>query len=575
MVTVIAAMVLEPERPCTLADPCGPDWLGMIQMGLAVVQLLWYVRLPELALVSGPVLAAVVAMEEFPLSAASDAANTAVIVALAFGWAASWQRLALRGRQRRLAELATAGARHPLPEDIGPLRRGCVPVAAGLVLCAVAGLAVGLGLRGVHEDEQRAAKAESVSAVVIGHGEDTLRVRASDGTKRTVDAASPEDYDTDSAVTVLSDGDWSRLAAEPYDAFGWQLLTLAAGLPGLTFLATGVLARRRAAALRRGPTPVLRVLQRVDHNVDTWLYAADDTAGRTPLLRCLAYPDLDDRAGAGGPPFDKYEDGDEVEDEDEYEDEPTLDTRLREAVLYGPPCDAGELVIVTAGPDGERVVLVTTGPARLPKADQRPLLEEPVEGRVDRRDPALVERTAVSMRPVDRPVRWGPGLFTRCVALSGVVFVAAVIKFGLDDVRADGLGWHVLPLLGLAFTPGVLAILLNWRVTADRSGLWLAGAYKVRQVTWEELGAVACTDGVLEIRRAGGETWSLSLGWPWMERRLRLRPSYVRAMEEISAMHAHPELRPADESPARDHGLPLGPVLAVLCVLWAVALLIL
>ncbi|XES01297.1 hypothetical protein HEP87_63095 [Streptomyces sp. S1D4-11] len=38
----------------------------MIQVGLAVVQLLWYVRLPELTLVSGPVLAVIVAVEEFP-----------------------------------------------------------------------------------------------------------------------------------------------------------------------------------------------------------------------------------------------------------------------------------------------------------------------------------------------------------------------------------------------------------------------------------------------------------------------------------------------------------------------------
>ncbi len=569
---MIAAIVLEPERPCTVADPCGPDWLSTIQMGLAVVQLLWYVRLPELALVSGPVLAVIVAVEEFPLPAASDAANAAVIVALAFGWAASWQRFALRRRQRRLAGLAAAGVWHPVPGDIGRLRRGRIPVAAGLVLCAVAGLAVGLGLRGVHEDEQRAAKAESVSAVVIGHGEDTLRVRVPGGSKRTVDSVLPEDYDTDSVVTVLSDGDWNRLAAEPYDAFGWQLLALAAGLPGLTLLATGILARRRAAALRRGPTPVLRVLQRVDHNGDTWIYAADDTAGRTPLLRCLAYPVLDDQDGKGGPPVD--EDEDEDDDGDEGEGEPGVDTRLREAVLYGPPCDAGELVIVTAGPDEDRVVLVTAGPVRVPKGDQRPELEKPVEDLVEQLDPALVERTALSMRPVARPVRWGPGVFTRCVALSGAVFVAAVIKFGLDDFRAGALGWHVLPLLGLAFMPGVLATFLNWRVTADRSGLWLAGAYTVRHVTWEELRGVACTDGVLEIGQVDGETWALSLGWPWMERRLRLRPSYVRAVEEISAMYAHPELRPADVSPARARGLPLGPVLAVLCVLWAVALLV-
>jgi hypothetical protein len=562
--TVIAAMILEPEQRCTVAAPCGPDWVGMIQVGLAVVQLLWYVRLPELTLVAGPVLAVIVAVEEFPLpDTASDAANAAVIAALAFGWAASWQRLALRRRQRRLAEQAAAGVRHPLPGGMGPLRRGIVPIVAGLVLCAVAGVAVDQGLRGIHEDEQRAAKAVSVSAVVLGQGEETLRVRSSDGSKRTVDAVFPEDYDTGSVVTLLSDGTWIRLAAEPYDAFGWQVLTLAAGLPGLTFLAAGVLARRRTAALRRAPVPLLRVLQRLDHNGDTWIYAADDTAGRTPLLRCLAYPVIDDEVGDLGPPHD------------EDEDRPRVDTRLREAALYGPPYDAGELLIVAAAQGGVPVVLLTAGPVRLPTGDQRPELEWPVGDAVEQ-DPVLVGRIAASMQPVARPMRWGPSVFTRCAALLGAVIAAAVIKFILDEVKAGTLGWHVLPTLGLAFVPGSLATFLNWRITADRSGLWLAGAYKVRYLAWEELRAAVYTSGgVLEIRRADGKTWAPSLGWLWMERRLGLRPSYLRAAEEISAMHAHPELRPTEESPARAHGLPLGPLLAVLYALWAAALLIL
>jgi hypothetical protein len=98
----------------------------------------------------------------------------------------------------------------------------------------------------------------------------------------------------------------------------------------------------------------------------------------------------------------------------------------------------------------------------------------------------------------------------------------------------------------------------------------------VRYLAWEELRAAVYTSGgVLEIRRADGKTWAPSLGWLWMERRLGLRPSYLRAAEEISAMHAHPELRPTEESPARAHGLPLGPLLAVLYALWAAALLIL
>ncbi|MEU6227043.1 hypothetical protein [Streptomyces sp. NPDC047042] len=568
LLTVIAAILLEPEPPCEVAAPCGPDWLGMIQTGLAVVQLLWYFRLPELTLVSAPVLAVLVATEEFPQPATGDAANAAVIVALALGWAASWQRLALRRRQRRIVEQTAKGARHTLPDGIGPLRRGLVPIVAGLLLCAVAGVTVGLGLRGIHQDEQRAARAESVSAVVTGHGEETLRVRASDGSKLTVDAGFPDDYDTGSAVTVLSDGDWSRLAAEPYDAFGWQLLTLAAGLPGLTLLVVGVLARRRAAALRRAPVSVLRVLQRVDHNVDTWIYAADDTDGRTPLLRCLAYPvpgDRDAEDAEDGPP-------DEPEGDEDDEDGPLVDTRLREAVLYGLPCDAGELALVTANWDGDSTVLLTAGPARLPTGGKGPELVWPEEDSVEQRDPEPVERIAASMRPAGRPVRWGPGLFARCVAVLGAVFVAGVIKSVSDDLGVGAL----LPLLGLVWTPGVLAIFLNWRVTADRSGLWLVGAYKVRQVTWEELRGVGYTGGgVLEIRGVGGRTWAPPLGWPWMERRLRLRPSYVRAAEEISAMHTHPEFRPTEESPVSDHGLPLGPPLTVLYVLWAAAVFVL
>ncbi|MET7356802.1 hypothetical protein ABZT42_56030, partial [Streptomyces mirabilis] len=105
---------------------------------------------------------------------------------------------------------------------------------------------------------------------------------------------------------------------------------------------------------------MLRVLQRLDHNGDTWIYAADDTAGRTPLLRCLAYPVIDDEAGEFGPPHD------------DDEDRPIVDTRLREAVLYGPPYDAGELLIVAAAQGGVPVVLLTAGPVRLPTGDQRP-----------------------------------------------------------------------------------------------------------------------------------------------------------------------------------------------------------
>ncbi|WP_159038120.1 hypothetical protein [Streptomyces sp. WM6386] len=65
-----------------------------------------------------------------------------------------------------------------------------------------------------------------------------------------------------------------------------------------------------------------------------------------------------------------------------------------------------------------------------------------------------------------------------------------------------------------------------------------------------------------------------SLGEPRLERRLRLRPSYVRMVEEVTALRLHPELRPIDRSSPRDHGLPLGPVLLLLVALTTAAALL-
>ena len=153
-----------------------------------------------------------------------------------------------------------------------------------------------------------------------------MRVRAPDG-NRTVAALYPEDYAVGSTVAVRVDGDWERLAAEPYDAFEWQLLTLAAGLRGLSFLAAGVLARRRAAALRRRPVPVLRALHGFDEAGSTCIYAADDIAGRTPILICATVPDDRD--------WDDEDDEENAEEGPDADDEgvsPFDDDRLYEAV---------------------------------------------------------------------------------------------------------------------------------------------------------------------------------------------------------------------------------------------------
>ncbi|MFJ7064053.1 hypothetical protein [Streptomyces sp. NPDC101115] len=361
LATVVAAIALEPVPVCSEAAPCGPDWTGMVQVGLAVGLLYWFARLPELTLVAAPVLAVVVAWEELPATGwASRSANLAVIAALGLGWAAAWARTAARRRQRQLVDrAATAGQRRL--KSAGPPRR-LLPIAAGLVLCALAVGAIVVGSRGVAEDERQAARATRTEAVVAGRTDLTLEVRAQGGRRITVDALFPEDYRLGTTVVVLEgDGSWRRLAAEPYDAVGPQLLALAVGLPGLSLVTTGLLARRRATALRRGAAPALRVLKRVDVQGRSWVYAADDTGRSTPLFSCVCVPEL--------PEADEREEAEELEEgtgvvQDRIDGVPFAYAGAREAVMIGAPYEGGELAFVTTDGDGTSVVDHTVGPVR-------------------------------------------------------------------------------------------------------------------------------------------------------------------------------------------------------------------
>ncbi|MFD9506625.1 hypothetical protein [Streptomyces mirabilis] len=572
LVTVAVAIAVEPEPACSDAVPCGTDWVGMVQMGLALGLLYWYARLPELTLVAAPALAAIVFWEEFPNSGwTSRAANVAVLVALALGWAATWARLGARRRQRQLVE-GTVGIRNRLPEFVGSPGRGVFPIAAGTVLCAVAVGAIVLGLRAVHADEQHASRAVRTTAEVLSRNDVSLRVRTDDERHIAVDAVYPEDYGIGATVTVLEDGSWRRLTAEPYDAVGWQLLALAVGLPGLSLLITGVLARCRSAALRRGPVPALRVLERFDHEGRTWVYAVDDDSGRTPVFSCICVPT----------PLD----GDEPDDPHgvAFDDETytAFDTRLREAVMVGAPYEGSELVFISAHGDGNPVVMRTAGPVRLPRAGQGPVIHAQADvtdsgsDAPEPQDGDRVGRVAASLKPTGRPMRWGPTAVARAggLALTGGIAVGAYVFTG--SLMTDGFGWHVIPLLGLLMLISPAAVFLNWRVTADSTGLWLTDAWRTRHLPWEQLRAAVYTrDGSVEIRLSGGGIWQLSgLGWPWAERLLGLRPSYARMVEEVTALHAHPELRPLEQSPQRNQGRPLGPALVLLIGLVVISLFI-
>ncbi|MEU9734850.1 hypothetical protein [Streptomyces sp. NPDC048002] len=576
VVTIVFAVAAEPAPACSDAAPCGPDWGSMAQVGLAVGLLYWFVRLPELTLITAPVVAVMVMWGEVPgADLTSQVANFFVLVALGFGWAAAFERLAARSRQRQLGERAAA-ARHPLPQPLGPVARGTLPLAAGMVLCAAAAGAVLMGLDGVRADEQHASRAAQITATVTRGGSDTVRVRTADNRRLTVNVLYPEDHHVGSTVTVLKDGPWQRLAAEPYDAFGWQLLALAAGLPGLSLLTVGALARHRAAALRRAPVPALRVLERIDDEGRTWIYAADDTTGRNPLFSCLWTAPLPE----DDTPTDRIED--EAGNGFKEQDGIRLDTRLHEAVLFGAAYESAELVLVTTDRDraAEPVVIRTSSPVRPAKTGRKPRFEAPSDAHHDtsaRQRQARIEQIADTLVSTEHPVRWGPGPAARTV---GTAFTAAMTAGAFliaHLITTDGFDWHLLlPLLALPGWVHFTALLLNWRATADNTGLWLTGAWTVSRIPWERLRAVEYTDqGSVEMHRTDGSTWRLAgLGEPRLERLLGFRPSHVRMAEEVSVLYAHPELRPTEPSSPRDHGLPWGPVLLLLTGLAATASLI-
>lgn len=341
LVSVIAAVALAPLEPCTQAAPCGPEWLDAVGSIGFLAQVVWLVVLPEAALVAGPLLLLwMLDPSTWSGGPAEWAADTAVLAALSWGWAAVVVRLRARRLQRGLAAEASGGVTHGVPAPAFAVRRGTVRIVAGLAALAVGAPAGVLAVSGDRADEAHRAAAERVGAKLVDNRADFhVVVRFADGARRRVEVMFPEDYERGSAVAVLIDGDWVRLAAEPYeDRTGLQLLTLLGGAVGGGVLLSGGLTAARARALRGGPAPVLRVVA-VRYGRSTGIYPADGgTSG--PLLTFRT----------AGPAVYWPRDG----------------------VLYGLPSEGAELVLQTTTPYGQVVAEAATSPVRLWPGGRRP-----------------------------------------------------------------------------------------------------------------------------------------------------------------------------------------------------------
>ncbi|MFE4053836.1 hypothetical protein [Streptomyces sp. YIM B13518] len=578
IVSVVWELEAGPVAACTSADPCGTDWPGL---GVAVVMVLtpyWVWRQPRLALAGlAAVLAALVVEEGF--TAFGRPSALAFLLAVAFATAGIVHRLAAAGRQRSLALEAAGPVAQPLPAAARTFRRGRLFFVLAALLLAVAGFGFQQAQQVADAYEERAAGATELSGRVTAldrsdEDADVLTVTA-DGRTHRFETAFPEDFPVGSRVDVVVDGDWAALVAEPYDVFGWELLVLGGSAAALAFLVNGAVGRTRSRRLGRGPLPVLHVLVREDHKDSrTWVFAADDPEGFRPILHFHSQY--------------VFEDQDEDEDDRDVDEGPGaavgLDRLteiirgggptppLREAVLYGVPYAGAEVAFAArTDADAAEVVVecsVTAVRPAVPGWGKRGPQHH------EQKDPQRpVDEVAAGMTPTAGPRVWRAHGFSRAVGLGLLLVQGGGIWAALDEGPSWSLLWLAVVLPWLVTS---VSTALTWRITADRNGLWVTGAWRVRRVPWDVITSVRHSDDGIRISRAEGSSVGVSpTGWTWLERRLGREPGAERVTGEVRALLLRPELRPSAEAPSGQQGMPVGPPLVALSVLWGAAVLLL
>lgn len=474
------------------------------------VYVLWVLARPELVWAGAPLLLLALAVEA---SSTSWLMTGLGALAVLGSWAAVAVRLRARGTQLERAEEAAGGVAALVPGAEAPVRRGRVLFALGVVVLGLGALTGGTaGFWGSTEDQQGA----------------------------------------------------------------WVFTVFLAGL-GATALASAWLGRQRAGALRGAPVPVLRVLVRDDAQGGTEVFAADDLAAERPLFTVeLASFDEDDEDDEDDVADDE---GDEA-GEDELQrvllgiDADTLGP-VREAVLYGAPFDGAEVLVVSADEDPDQPPLtewsegpvrpLSPGAGRRRVARQREREADSLQLELQGRELAEQQRAAVKVR------RWRAGWLDW---LATVFLVLWGLVLGWDVFTESRIPlWKFTLIAGLGLYGAVrVPIRLAWRITADRSGVWVTGLRGPRHVPWDDLRLVRRRSLELKLDWQGG-AWAVSAPrWGWLQRRRGLTHPYDALAAELTAMRLDADLRPTGESGAAERGRPVWPVAAVLAAVWAVAL---
>lgn len=605
----IWAMVSVSETPCSTGQPCGADWLGLAQIGLLLLCLYWIWRQPVPALAGVVVLAAASLTALADPGTATGMGESGFVAAAGFAALTLTHRLGARRRQRALSEEAAGPQRHPLPESAGRFARGRVSLIMAGLLFTVSAYALWEAHGDIDAYEERADRSTRVSARVvqvdIGDEDTSPLVAVSDDNRRyTVETVFPEDYPVGTQVELVVDGDWIRLVSEPYDIFGWELVLLAGSVAGAGFLANGVNGRRRSRVLDRSPLPVLKVLLQEGEDGRTWVYGADDTEAARPLLSFHSLyasendpEDLEepeDTADSSAPDGADAEDDHVVAERLRREEEAIEailkgcadESPLREALLYGPLYQGAEVAFLAPEqplePDGEVEVEVErsvtpvrpVGQGLLPSRLARSRDQVPGHGRDgNRRRRRPVAAIAAEMLPSAAPLTWSADGASRGLGL----FLLLMQGGGAWAVLSDGLSWKsLLAVLVLPMLISSIATALNWRLTADRDGVWVAGPWRVRHIPWNSVTGARHSSDTIVISVSGDKDVRLtSVGFFWLQNKLGRTSAALKAAEEVQALLHHPELRPDQVAGPSEQGMPLGPVIVVIVAVWAAAVLLL
>ncbi|MFE7033398.1 hypothetical protein ACFU9Y_24070 [Streptomyces sp. NPDC057621] len=497
---------------------CAGAWAAMlgglwpfVAAGFAVY-VLWVLARPELVWAGAPALLLGLAVQASSLPWAVTAVGAFVVVA---SWAAVAVRLRARGAQLEQALEAAGDGTAQVPDARAPVRRGRFLLPLGLVVL-VLGVLTG------------------VTAHLWGTVDDQ---RGS-----------------------------------------WVMAFYLTGL-GLTALVSAWLGRHRAVALRRAPAPVLRVLVRDDAQGTTEVYAADDLAALRPLftVELTSYDgesdedeadtaDADADAGAGAAELERLLDA--VDDD--------VPGPVREAVLFGAPFDGAEVVVLSADEDHDQPPLTewSAGPVRplSPSAGVRRVAREKAREEQNRQL-ARQARESVVDRPPAPVRRWRAGWLDWVAAALLVQWGVWLTWAGFTEAELPSWKLALAAALGL-YGAARVPVKLAWRITADRSGLWVTGLRGPRHVPWDDIRSVRRRSFELKLRWRGDD-WSVAAPrWAWFERRRGLVHPYDALAAELSAMRDDPELRPTGESTTPERGRPLWPLAVVLALVWAAVLVV-